>query len=120
MAAELIQRRVNVLLLGPGTQNDVKELLPADMAVVFMAAGDPIRMGLVTSLSRPGGNLTGVSIMAGDLNAKRFGLFRDLVPKARVIGVREPWRVALEYQSKAAGLDSGRLPDIGPPPSWFE
>jgi len=33
---------------------------------------------------------------------------------------RELWRMALEYQSKAAALDSGKLPDIGPPPSWFE
>jgi putative ABC transport system substrate-binding protein len=86
LAAELIQRRVNVLLLGPRTQDAIKDLAPT-MPIVFMAAADPIRQGLVTSLNHPGGNFTGVSIMAGDLNAKRFGLFRDLVPKAPVIGV---------------------------------
>ena len=52
-----------------------------------MSGGDPVRLGLVANLNRPGGNLTGVSILAGDLTAKRFGLFRDLVPQAAVIGV---------------------------------
>ena len=52
-----------------------------------MAGSDPVRRGFVTSLNRPGGNLTGVTLLAGDLNGKRFGLLHDMVPEAAVIGV---------------------------------
>ena len=86
LAADLIQRRVAVILSGPRTQDALKGLTTS-IPIVFMAGSDPVRMGLVASLNRPGGNLTGVSILAGDLNAKRFQLFRDLVPQAAVIGV---------------------------------
>ena len=56
-------------------------------SIVFMAGSDPVRRGFVTSLNRPGGNLTGVTLLAGDLNGKRFGLLHDMVPEAAVIGV---------------------------------
>ena len=55
--------------------------------IVFMSGADPVRRGFVASLNRPGGNLTGVTILAGDLNGKRFGLLHDMVPQAAVIGV---------------------------------
>jgi putative ABC transport system substrate-binding protein len=69
-----------------------------------MTANDPIRAGLVTSLNRPGGNLTGVSILAGDLNAKRFERFRDLVRQAPVIGVLAP-TAAIAGSTAAFALD---------------
>jgi ABC transporter substrate binding protein len=55
--------------------------------IIFVSGGDPVGTGLVSSLSRPGGNLTGVTNFTGDLNGKRFGLFREIVRQAAIVGV---------------------------------
>jgi putative ABC transport system substrate-binding protein len=86
LAADLVQRRVAVIAAGPRAVN-AAQAATTTIPIVFMAGGDPVRGGFVTSLNRPGGNLTGVTIMAGDINGKRFGLLHDLVPQAGVIGV---------------------------------
>src|SRR5262245_37622646 len=86
LAADLIERRVAVIAAGPRGDAAAKAAT-ASIPIVFMSGGDPVRQGLVASLSRPGGNRTGVSILASDLTRKRFGLFRDLVPQAAVIGL---------------------------------
>ena len=86
LAADLIQRRVAVIAAGPRGDAAAKAAA-ASIPIVFMSGGDPVRQGLVANLSWPGGNRTGVSILASDLTRKRFGLFRDLVPQAAVIGL---------------------------------
>jgi putative ABC transport system substrate-binding protein len=86
LAADLIGRRVAVVAADPRGAPAAQALTKA-IPIVFMAGADPVRNGLVTRLDRPGGNLTGVSLLATDLNAKRFGLFHDLVPQAALIGV---------------------------------
>jgi putative ABC transport system substrate-binding protein len=86
LAADLIQRRVAVIAASPRAVNAAKALT-ATIPIVFFSGGDPVRTGLVASLNRPGGNLTGVTILASDITAKRFGLLHDLVPQASVIGV---------------------------------
>src|SRR5262249_13850387 len=86
LAADLIQRRV-ALMAADTRAVDAAKALTTSIPIVFMSGSDPVKRGLVANLSRPGGNLTGVSLLAGDLNPKRFGLFRDLVPQAAVIGV---------------------------------
>jgi putative ABC transport system substrate-binding protein len=86
LAGDLIQRRVNVIAADPRGVY-AAQALTTTIPVVFMSGADPVRNRLVASLDRPGGNLTGVSIQASDLTAKRFGLFHDLVPQAAVIGV---------------------------------
>ena len=53
--------------------------------IVFVVGGDPVRFGLVATLNRPGGNVTGVSVLSGPLSAKRLELLRELVPRAGVI-----------------------------------
>src|SRR5262249_28926636 len=55
--------------------------------IVFVVGNDPVRTGLVTSLNRPGGNVTGVTFTTIDLSGKRMGLLRELVPQAELVGV---------------------------------
>jgi putative ABC transport system substrate-binding protein len=86
LAAELIERRVAVLAADPRGVR-AAQALTRTIPVVFMSGADPVKTGLVTRLDHPGGNLTGVTILASSLNAKRFGLFHDLVPHASFIGV---------------------------------
>jgi putative tryptophan/tyrosine transport system substrate-binding protein len=89
LAADLIERRVTVMATDPRASY-AAQALTKTIPIVFMSGADPVRNGLVTRLDRPGGNLTGVSLLATDLNAKRFGLFRDLVPQATLIRLRVP------------------------------
>jgi putative ABC transport system substrate-binding protein len=80
-AADLIQRKVSVIT----TLADTSAALAAKSAtstipIVFATGGDPVKMGIVQSLSRPGGNVTGVSILQVELTRKRLGLLRDAAP----------------------------------------
>src|SRR5262245_4506659 len=59
----------------------------ASIPIVFVAGTDPVAIGLVTNLNRPGGNITGISALLSEQMAKRLGLLKELVPKAPLIGV---------------------------------
>jgi putative tryptophan/tyrosine transport system substrate-binding protein len=85
LAAELVKLRVNVLASGYQTAKAAKEAT-STIPIVFMGGADPVRAGLVGSINRPGGNLTGVSLFSTELLGKRIGLLRELVPQATILG----------------------------------
>jgi putative tryptophan/tyrosine transport system substrate-binding protein len=86
LAAELVRQQVAVILaVGSVPSPLAAKAATSTIPIVFIVGGDPIKFGLVTSLARPGGNITGVSILSGPLTAKRLELLRELVPQASVI-----------------------------------
>jgi putative ABC transport system substrate-binding protein len=88
LATELVRRRVAVIVTsgGPAVASAAKAAT-ATIPTVFLVGEDPVRLGLVASLGRPGGNLTGVNFFVGELTAKRLGFLRDLMPGAARISV---------------------------------
>src|SRR5262245_1616924 len=87
IAAELVRLKVDVILAG-GTEAAVAaKQATSVIPIVFPSAGDPIGSGLVTSLARPGGNVTGLSNLGSDLAAKRLGLLREVLPGLRRLAI---------------------------------
>ena len=87
LAAELVNRRVNVIMAGGTVAAQVVKKATTTIPVVFTSGADPVSSGLVTSLSRPHGNLTGVSQLAQQIGAKRLDLMRELLPQIRVVAM---------------------------------
>jgi putative tryptophan/tyrosine transport system substrate-binding protein len=88
MAADLVRRKVAVLVATGGTPSVVAAKgATSTIPIVFTSGNDPIRNGFVTSISRPGGNITGVNLFVTVLNSKRLGLLRALIPGVQLIAV---------------------------------
>ena len=87
LAADLVGRKVDVIVTygTPGIQ--AAKSATSTIPIVFFSGADPVATGLVTSLARPGGNLTGFSIFVAELMPKRLELLSELVPQARVIAL---------------------------------
>jgi putative ABC transport system substrate-binding protein len=87
LAADLVRRRVNVIAVLSAPASLAVADATSTIPTVFMVPEDPVRLGLVASLARPGGNRTGVNFFAAELAAKRLELLRTLLPAAKRVAV---------------------------------
>jgi putative ABC transport system substrate-binding protein len=99
-AKELADLRVSTVMAGGGTPSALAaKSATATVPIVFVIGDDPVKAGLTASFNRPGGNLTGVAFLTGELGAKRLGLICELVPDARAVALLlNPKNPAAELQ----------------------
>ncbi len=115
LAAELVGRNVDLIKTGGTNAILAAKSATSTTPIVFLGGGDPVATGLVASLARPGGNLTGFTFMGSELPPKRLELLSELVPRAKVIALlvnpnnRDAERITRDVQ-EAARVKGVRLP----------
>jgi putative ABC transport system substrate-binding protein len=112
LAADLIRRRVNVIAVLSAPASLAVAKATASIPTVFMVPEDPVRLGLVASLARPGGNRTGINFFTAELASKRLELLRTLVPSAK--------RVAILLNPAEPTIAAANLRDAAPAASAME
>jgi putative ABC transport system substrate-binding protein len=110
LAADLVRRQVAVIAATGGfAAARAAMAATATIPIVFNSGSDPVKLGLVASLSRPGGNATGVYLFIGALDPKKLGLLRELIPQATMVGVLLNPSVE-DFQARLAGTqDAARI-----------
>ena len=111
LAAELVHSKVDVASLTPSAT--AAKSATRDIPIIMAPAGDPIGTGLVTSLARPGGNVTGLSALGAELNSKNLEVIREILPTARRVAVlsnpndpfSKPFLEQILKGAQAAGFD---------------
>jgi putative ABC transport system substrate-binding protein len=109
LAAELVHRNVNVIVTGGGfSAAKAAQVASTTIPIVFQVGGDPVQTGLVASLNRPGGNLTGVNSLNGELGPKQLELLHEIVPAASdlalLINPTNPGNTAITLEAAARTL----------------
>lgn len=103
LAADLVARHISVIIAGGPPAVTAAKAATTTIPIVFTSGGNPIELGFVSSLSHPGGNVTGVSFLLNELSAKRLELLRELVPAATSVGfLANPTRPSFQSQVKNA------------------
>ena len=87
LTAELVRLKVDIIVAGNPTATDFLKEATTTIPIVMGYHTDPVGTGLVTSLARPGGNITGLSVLAPDLGGKRLEILKEVVPKLSRVGV---------------------------------
>jgi putative tryptophan/tyrosine transport system substrate-binding protein len=116
LAADLARRQVAVIVAANGTAALAASAATTTIPIVFSTAGDPVQMGLVANLNRPGGNATGVTNMQMEVSAKRLALLHELLPRAARFAVLvNPNSRNAKFEiteAQAAGSAIGREIDV--------
>ena len=111
LASDLVLRKVTVIFgAGPPAAHAARSATTT-IPIVFVSGDDPVKSGLVASLNRPGGNVTGVALFTGQLGAKQLGLLRELLPKAALVAIlvnpNNPLTEAVTTDVRAAASVTG-------------
>jgi putative ABC transport system substrate-binding protein len=112
LAADLVQRQVAVIVAGGPPAAHAAKAATSTISIVFTSGDDPVGAGLVSSVNRPGANITGVHLFLTELNAKKLGLMRDLLPHVKAMAVllnptsqnANPQSKELQTAARALGL----------------
>jgi len=117
LAADLVKRQVSVIYAGGGAvAARAAQAATSTIPIVFSMGADPVATGLVTSLNRPGGNITGTAFLSNELGAKRLSLLHELVPQASryaaLVNPDAPGTDALLAELRAAAASMGKQIEI--------
>jgi putative ABC transport system substrate-binding protein len=116
LAEELVRLKVEIIVTGGTAATLAAKNATTTIPIIMYSAGDPVRSGLVASLSRPGGNITGFSIVGPEIDAKGLALLRELLPGLRRVGVLEnstnPYYRAVRKEFEQACRSLGLQPII--------
>jgi putative ABC transport system substrate-binding protein len=110
LAAELVGLNVDIIVVGGNTGIRAAKKATSTIPIVMLSVGDPVGLGLVATLARPGGNITGLSQMSPDLTGKRLELLKDLLLKVRRVAfIRNPDNPGMRLRFKEAQVAASAL-----------